>query len=1060
MKSPRLAPLAAAILFALASPWLCDAQNATTVEVAATTLPLSLEKGARIAILGGTLMERMQEHGWFEGMLFERFAAQEPVVRTLAWPGDEITVQPRPEKYGDMHEHLAAVKADVVLAGYGFNESFKGRAGVAQFEKDLAAFIASLRAHRYNGKSAPQIVLISPIAHENIGNPNLPDGRGDNARLCIYTNAMMHVAKRQRVGFVDVFTPSRAAMEAKEKKEALTFNGIHLTDAGYRQFGEMLFRGLFSETPKDVPPAVKAMVEDKNRQWLLHYRPLNGFYITGGRAKPYGVVNFPGELKKLEEMTENRDRALWSLGGDPSANAKSGAVKVDDSNTTPLPAITGDRPINDWLSPADELKAFRIDPRFEVNCFASEEDFPELAKPIQMRFDTRGRLWVSCSTTYPQVTPGVAPNDKLIILEDTDGDGKADKCTTFATGLSIPLSFEFGDGGVYVSEQPHLVFLKDTDGDGKADVKRIVMTGFGTEDSHHALHDFAWSPEGDLIFRESIFHHSSVETPYGPVRAQDSTFFRFRPATQRLLAFGSYYSTNPWGIAFDDWGWHVGSHPVFASAVHALNPPFPQQHVPAGNFFPAYSGTCGQEFFTGRHFPAELQDCFARVRYKPTNSVEIQRWEEKDTHFEEKLVGHVWESANLSFIPTDVRCGPRGEMYVCDWYNPVKGHAQYSLRDTRRDKTSGRIWRITAKGRPLLEAPKIADEPVPALLELLKATEPRTRYLARMELRDRPRDEVRKALDAWWPKLDQNDARVLHYQTEALWMYRGIGFTNVDLLLRLMRSKDHQARAATTRELRWAHSLLTGTDTRRLEARVPHGQDARVPSALDLLRERANDESGLVRLEAAIAASYFQSREAAGVALDLLKHPMDSYTTFALRTSLDSLKPAWEQDAKFSAEPQLVKFLAESSPKKRTQTGTDPNVPFDRLKPQLVQMSTIHERMQFTITEFKVKAGAPVKLILENPDATPHNLLIVKPGSEDEIGQAANQMATVPGAFEKMDFVPKSEKILHATKMLKQGESDTLRFHAPKEPGRYPYICSFPGHYLVMRGVMIVDPAP
>jgi uncharacterized cupredoxin-like copper-binding protein len=120
-------------------------------------------------------------------------------------------------------------------------------------------------------------------------------------------------------------------------------------------------------------------------------------------------------------------------------------------------------------------------------------------------------------------------------------------------------------------------------------------------------------------------------------------------------------------------------------------------------------------------------------------------------------------------------------------------------------------------------------------------------------------------------------------------------------------------------------------------------------------------------------------------------------------------------------------------------------------------MSTVHERMMFTITEFKVKAGSPVKLILDNPDATPHNLLIVKPGSEDEVGQAANQMATLPGAFEKMDFVPKSEKILHATKMLKQGESDVLRFHAPKERGRYPYICSFPGHYLVMRGVMIVE---
>ncbi len=324
MNSPRLLFPAAVAVLSVACSWPVCAQNAAgaaqsakAAEVIPTMLPLSIEKGARIAILGGTLMERMQAHGWFEGMLFARFAAQQPVVRTLAWPGDEITVQPRPEKYADMHAQLAEVKADVVLAGYGFNESFAGAAGVAKFEADLVAFVAGLRAHRYNGKSAPAIVLISPIAHENLGNPNLPDGRESNARLRLYTEAMERVAKRERVGFVDVFTPSLAAMEARknaaEKKEALTFNGIHLTDAGYRQFGEMLFRGLFSETPKDVSAQLKETVEDKNRQWLLHYRPLNGFYITGGRAQPYGVVNFPGELKKLEEMTENRDRAAWAL---------------------------------------------------------------------------------------------------------------------------------------------------------------------------------------------------------------------------------------------------------------------------------------------------------------------------------------------------------------------------------------------------------------------------------------------------------------------------------------------------------------------------------------------------------------------------------------------------------------------------------------------------------------------------------------------------------------------------------------------------------------------------
>ncbi len=1073
LKIPRAMKCLCSFLFACfaglaqaAAPAATNSLDVYCSQVASlppTTLPLKLAKGARVVFIGNNLFERMQGHGWFEAMLLERFAKEELVLRTLAWPGDEITVQPRPENYGDLHKHLAEQKADVIIAAYGFNESFRGVQAVPDFERSLAQFVVGLKLRRYNGRSSPDIVLVSPIAHEDLKNPNLPDGKENNARLKLYTEAMARVAKRCGAAFVDAFHPTLTAMEAKMKPEPLTWNGIHLNDAGYRQFAEDLFRGLLLETPPQFPDALRGAVEEKNRQFLRRYRALNAFYIYGGRKEPYGVVNFPGELQKFDQMVANRDRRVWDL-----AQGKPVTEKIDDSNTIELPQITGDRPINEWLSPADELKAFKIDPRFEVNCFVSEEDFPEFAKPIQMRFDTRGRLWVSCSQTYPQVAPGQEPNDKILILEDTNGDGRADKCSVFATGLHIPLSFEFGDGGLYVSEQPHLTFLKDTGGDGKADVRRIVLTGFGTEDSHHALHDFTWSPDGDLIFRESIFHHSSVETPYGPVRARDSSFYRFRPATQRLIAFGNYYSTNPWGLTFDEWGQHLGSHPVFASAVHALNAPYPDIHVPAGEFFPAYSGTCGQEFIFTRSFPDELQGCFARVRYKPVNTVELHRWVEKDTHYEEERIGHVLQSANLSFIPVDVRFGPRGDLYICDWYNPVKGHMQYSLRDTRRDKTSGRIWRVTAKGRPLNAVPKIAGQPIPELLDLLKSYEYRTRYTARLELRERDAKQVKAALDPWLASLDPKDPRFLHHQIEAVWMYRNLREVNADLLVKLLHAPDHHVRAAATQQLRWWHSSL--------------------PDAAALLRERANDTNGLVRLEAAIAASYFPlndaergvyaastsslesprkrpedrapALEALEAALDLLKHPMDNYLTYALRTAVDShtLKPLWADSPAFQgAHPQLAAFIAASNPKSKKTAKKEKPDPFDKLNPTVVTISTVPERMLFTVTGFKVKAGAPVKLILENPDATPHNLLICQPGAADEIGFAANEMAKLPDAFEKMDFIPKSDKILHATKMVQPNGSDTLRFHAPKTPGQYPYICSFPGHYLVMRGMMVVE---
>lgn len=1059
---------------------------------ATAQLPLQLQPHDHVVLIGNTLFDRMRDYGQFESLLYQRFPKHELVIRNLSWSADEITLRPRPDGFGDLNEHLANEKADVIIGAFGFNESFKGIEAVPEFEKLLAAFLIELRSHQYNGKSAPRIILVSPIGSENLG-PPMPDGKATNERCKAYTEAMKRVAKEQNVGFVDVLDPMLTAFSDNGKRNTdngkrLTINGIHLTAKGYALFADELYRGLFEETAPPVNPALKALIEDKDRQFFYHYRPLNGYYITGGRAEPYGVVNFPGEIKKLGQMVENRDRAIWAV-----AQGQPAPAKVDDSQTEPLPTITGDRPINEWLSAADELKAFKIDPRFEVNLFASEEDFPDFKKPIQMRWDAKGRLWVSTSVTYPQIVPGEAPADKLLILEDTNHDGKADKCSVFADKLHIPLAFELGNGGVYVSDEPNLLFLKDTDGDGKADQRTVLLTGFGTEDSHHALHDFTWSPDGDLIFRESIFLHSQVETPYGPVRTRESSFFRFNPHTQKLTPFGSYLSTNPWGICFDDWGFHMGSHPVFAEAVHALNAPYPDIHVPAGSYFPAYSGTCGQEFLHNAHWGPEFHNHFARVRYKPTNEIELHEWVEKDSHFEEKKVGQILQSTNLSFIPVDCKCGPDGALYVADWYNPVKGHMQYSLRDTRRDKTSGRIWRITRKGAKPLEPVKIAGEPVEKLLELLKSDDLRTRYLARGELRDRDPKEVLGALDLKFKSFpasewEKDDLKWQHEAMELTWVasdlasrgwpsYRYLNpessksRTSDEALfdsswLRLLlsvplqwSSKHVEVRASSIRQLQ---SLGNQEREFYFAAGKKYADDGYV--AVRILRMAANDPSGLVRLEAAIAASYIGTKEALEAALDLLKHPMDEYLTYALRTSVDSytLKPLWKDNAAFNAKhPELAKFLVDSEPKKPAvmakKKKAEKHDPFDDQPDlQTVNIKSIPERLLFDVREFKVKAKAPVKLTFENPDVTPHNFLIVQPGAADEIGMAGNEMAKEASGMAK-SFIPESPKILHKIKLLNQGESETLRFTAPDSPGRYPYICSFPGHWLVMKGEMVVE---
>src|SRR5689334_4098266 len=142
--------------------------------------------------------------------------------------------------------------------------------------------------------------------------------------------------------------------------------------------------------------------------------------------------------------------------------------------------------------PELERQTFIVAPGFEVNLFAAD---PLLAKPIQINFDPQGRLWVASSEVYPQIKPGQTANDKILVLEDADGDGKADKTTVFADGLLIPTGVEPGDGGAYVANSTELIHLSASKPGGKADRCRVLLSGFGTEDTHHILHTLRWGPD-------------------------------------------------------------------------------------------------------------------------------------------------------------------------------------------------------------------------------------------------------------------------------------------------------------------------------------------------------------------------------------------------------------------------------------------------------------------------------------------------------------------------------------------------------------------------------------
>jgi len=959
-------------------------------------------------------------------------------VRNLAWPADEVDLMPRPDNFGDLDQHLHYFKADLIIAAFGYNESFAGEKGLAAFKKRLDEFLTHLKSQAYNGKSAARIVLLSPAANENL--PEVQAATRNNPQIALYTQALAQGAAKHQVAFIDVFNPTLPEVVLSQRM-VRTIDGHQHNEQGHLHFAQAVLRGLFHKDPTTINEDLRELVVDKASQFHYRYRPLNTFYYTGGRNKSYGYLDFLPAMRNFDLMVANRDHAIH-------LTASTGKKTLpDDSNIPELDEVLLSRGANQFLSPADELKAFKIDPRFEVNCFASEEDFPEMACPIQMRWDRHGRLWVSTSVTYPHIYPGQKPCDKIIILEDTDQDGKADRCTTWADDLHIPLSFVLdGNGGVYCSEEPHLTHLTDRDGDGKMDHREIVFTGFGCEDSHHALHDFTWTPGGDLLFRESIFHNTQTETAYGPLRAKNSSWFLYHPSTRKLTAFGAYPNTNPWGVTFDPWGNHVASHPVFASSFHATNPDYPNQH-PRATGMQAYSGVCGQEFVSHSFWPKEMQNGFIKVRYKPTNRVEFHQWIEKEDHFAEQYQSDVIFSTNLSFIPVDFRFGPRGAAYVCDWYNPVKGHAQYSLRDPRRDRKAGRIWRITPKGAKLARAPKIAEASVDELFEHLRSPHYAIRCWAKRELRARYRNghtddrgqSARHTIESSLASFIQQSTQALHL-LEALWLHQSFDLPNNDLLERLIKDQDHLVAASSYGPLRFWHNQLEPL------------------KVISLLKSGATHPSQHVRREAVICASYIGTKDAYQAVTPVLAQPAGTHLAYAMNTALNSaaLRKHWQETPE---APMITKAMAASAQlsKMRPTTRNADEAAFDAQKDlQKIEISCLPERLLFTKDKFSVQAGKPVRLHFTNPDATEHNLIILEKGTPiSEIGEAANQMAADPESAKK-SFIPQDDRILHATKLLKQNTAQTLRFIAPQEPGDYPFLCTFPGHWVIMKGVMTV----
>jgi putative heme-binding domain-containing protein len=891
------------LLFTLRTPNQA-AEEATPAE------KFAIKQGDHICIIGNTLADRMQHDGWLETYFHSRFPKHDLVFRNLGFSGDELTQRLRSMDFGTPDQWLSAsapvpqpnrignpkdvranrfelinTKADVVFAFFGYNESFAGEKGLDKFKKDLAEFIKRTLAQKYNGKSAPRLVLFSPIAHENLHDRNLPDGSENNKRLEVYTAAMAEVAKTNDVPFVDLY---HATLEKYGKAaKPMTINGVHLSERGNELVADIIDTSLFqsaAEPKRDAADLEKLRqaVIAKNDTWFQRYRVMDGYNVYGGRAfERYaeGQSNYEAvqrEMEILDVMTSNRDERIWAI-------AKGGDLKIDDGNTPAfVPVKTnfpGKGPNGEhiFLDGEEEIKHLKITKGMKVNLFASEKEFPELAKPVQMSWDTQGRLWVAVWPSYPHWKPKEEMNDKILIFEDTKGTGKANKVTVFADHLNCPTGFEFYNGGILVAQAPDILFLKDTKGTGKADLRTRVLSGIDSADSHHTSNSFQLDPGGALYFQEGTFHRTQVETPYGPcVRCADAGVFRYEPRAQKFEVYVSYPFANPHGHVWDRWGADfvydgTGANP-YDGALFSGHLDFPQKHAHPPQVYQQRTRPCpGVEILSSRHFPAEYQGNLLVANVIGDQGILRYKVEEKGASFSATEMEPILLSDDRNFRPSDVKMGPDGAIYFIDWQNPIIGHLQHAIRDPSRDRTHGRIYRVTYEGRSLLEPAKIAGEPIDKVLDQLKAPEDRVRYRARIELGGRNSEKVIAAAKQWMQSLDKKDPEYEHDMLEALWVHQYQNVVNVDLLKRELTSPEFRSRAAATRVLCYWRD--------------------RVPDALELLKKLAADPEPRVRLEAVRASSFFNAPEAIEVALISMEYPTDPYIDFTRNETIKALDP-------------------------------------------------------------------------------------------------------------------------------------------------------------------------
>lgn len=516
-------------------------------------------------------------------------------------------------------------------------------------------------------------------------------------------------------------------------------------------------------------------------------------------------------------------------------------------------------------TPAEEAaKKMTVPEGFTVEVVAAE---PDVVNPVAMAIDERGRFWITESFEYPRQEPGPG-RDRVKVLEDADGDGRAEKVTVFAEGLNIPSGIAVGHGGVWVANAPDILFLQDTDGDGRADKQEVVVTGFGRTDTHELPNSLTWGPDGWLYGLNGVFNHSHVRYPKTsphwredhPGWAFTCALFRIHPRTREFQVFAEGTS-NPWGIAWDTEGsaflsacvidhlWHLTETGYY----HRQGGPYPphtwkiESIVKHKHQMAAY---CGIHYFDSDAYPEQYRNklYMGNIHGGCINVDKLQR--DGSTYFatgepDFLTANDVW------FMPVVQKTGPDGSLYILDWYDRYHCYQDANADPKGVDRLKGRLYRVRYKDTPRAKDFDLGRESDEQLIARLGAQNDFIRHTAQRLLSERLLDQpASDKLATSLTAVALNAEAPRNQRLHAMWSLAGGGYRGRDYLLSLLKEKDPTMRA-------WAVRTIGDTPS------LP--QDVQAAALAG-----AADESADVRLQVAIAAKKLLGKDAVPLLVDVL----------------------------------------------------------------------------------------------------------------------------------------------------------------------------------------------